>query len=115
MRRIPATLVVCLAAVLGANAQSARVSGQVLDSRQAAVKGSQVTLRNIETDGNFRTESTEDGAFLLPPVPPGRYEISASSEGFAPTRITDLVLELGQSKVLAIELKPASEIGRAHV
>lgn len=108
MRRILATLVVCLAAAIGANAQSARVSGQVLDSRHSAVKEAQVTLRNIDTDGQFRTASTEDGAFLLPPVPPGRYEISASLEGFAPTRITGLVLELGESKVIAIELKPAS-------
>jgi hypothetical protein len=108
MRRIFATLVVCLAAALAANAQSARVSGQVLDSRRAAVKGAQVTLRNIDTDGQFRTQSTEDGAFLLPPVPPGRYEIGASFTGFAPSRVTGLILELGESKVLTIELKPES-------
>ena len=29
-------------------------------------------------------------------------------EGFAPTRVTELILELGESKVIALELKPAS-------
>ncbi len=108
MRRIITTLVVCLGAAGYLEAQSARVSGQILDARQAPVKGSQITLRNIETEGQFRTASTDDGAFLLPPVPPGRYEIEASFTGFAPTRVTGLVLELGESKVLSIELKPAS-------
>jgi hypothetical protein len=108
MQRIFTTLVVCLAAALTANAQSARVSGQVIDSHGAAVRGSEVTLRNLDTDGQFRTASTEAGDFLLPLVPPGRYEISATAAGFAVTRITGIDLELSQSKVIAIELKPAS-------
>jgi hypothetical protein len=99
---------VCLAGALSVNAQSARVSGQVVDSSQASVKGSQVTLRNLETGGEFRTASTEEGTFLLPPVPPGRYEISASAMGFATTRITGITLELGESKVIPLELKPES-------
>ena len=88
MRRLFATVVVCLAVALQLSAQSARVSGQVVDSSQAAVQGSQVTLHNLETDGQFRTASTERREFLLPPVPPGRYEITASATGFATTRVT---------------------------
>jgi hypothetical protein len=89
-------------------AQSVRVSGQVLDSGHAAVKGAEVTLVNPQTDGKFRTLTSEEGRFLLPPVPPGDYEITVTSAGFATTRITALTLELGESKVLTIELKPAS-------
>jgi hypothetical protein len=106
MRRIFATLGVCLAAALAAHAQSARISGQVLDSRQATVKGAEVALRNIDTDERFRTQSAEDGDFLLPPVPPGHYEVTATFAGFATTRVTGLTLELNESKVLSIELKP---------
>jgi hypothetical protein len=108
MRRIVAVLAVCIAAPLMANAQSARVSGQVADSSHAPVKGSQVTLRNLDTGGQFRTASTEEGRFLLPPVPPGRYEISAFATGFASTLVTGLTLEVGESKVIELELKAAS-------
>jgi hypothetical protein len=108
MRKLFAIFVVCLVAALHLNAQSARVSGQVVDSSQSAVKGSEVTLRNVETGGQFRTASTERGEFLLPPVPPGRYEISASAPGFATTRVTSIALEVGESKVIGLELSPAS-------
>ena len=108
MRKLFAIVGVCLAAALQLSAQSARVTGQVVDSSQAAVHESQVTLRNLETDGQFRTTSTERGEFLLPPVPPGRYEISASAKGFATTRVTSMTLEVGESKVITLELKPES-------
>jgi hypothetical protein len=93
---------------LSVNAQSARVSGQVVDSSQAAVLGSEVTLNNLDTDGQFRTSSTVEGSFQLPPVPPGRYELSASADGFAVTRVTDLTLEVGESKVITLKLAPAA-------
>ena len=108
MQRLFVIFVIGLAVALCANAQSARVSGQVVDSSQAAVTGSEVTLRNVETDGHFRTVTNERGEFLLPPVPPGRYEISASAPGFATARVTEFALEVAESKVLGIELKPAS-------
>jgi hypothetical protein len=82
----------------------------VVDSSQAAVRDSQVTLRNSETGGEFRTVSTERGEFLLPPVPPGRYDLSASATGFAITRVTALTLEVGESKVITLELKPETVV-----
>ncbi len=108
MRRILATAVVCFAWVSNMNAQSARVSGQVTDSNKGVVKGAQIILRNPATEGQFRTASTENGDFLLPPVAPGVYEISASYTGFAVTRITGLTLEINESKVIQLQLQPAS-------
>ncbi len=49
------------------------------------------------------------GDFQLPPVPPGRYEITASMAGFATTKLTGLALELAESKV--IELVIAAGVG----
>jgi hypothetical protein len=108
MRRIFIVVLVCLAVALSVNAQSARVSGQVTDSAHGAIKACEVVVRNTETRGEFRTLSTDSGSFLLPPVPPGTYEITASSPGFAIQRITGLTLEVSESKVIAIELQPAS-------
>src|SRR5271157_1500818 len=108
MRRIFATVVVCLAAVISVNAQSARVSGQVVDSRQGLIQACEVTIRNTGTEARFRTVTTDSGSFLLPPVPPGTYEITASAAGFATERLTGLTLDLGESKVIELVLQPAS-------
>ena len=108
MRRIFATAVVCLSAALSVNAQSARVSGHVVDSRQGVIQGCEVTIRNTGAETRFRTVTTDSGSFLLPPVPPGTYEITASAPGFAAKRLTGLTLEVGESKVIAFELQPAS-------
>lgn len=89
-------------------AQNARVSGRIIDSQQALVKGSEVTLLNTGTGGEVHTVSNQDGNFLLPPVPPGNYEIKAVSNGFAPSRLTGIKLEVGESRVVTLELKPAS-------
>ena len=108
MSRILITVVVCLAGALSANAQSARVSGQVLDSRHGAIKGAEVTIRNAGTEAAFRTLTTDSGSFMLPPVPPGTYEVSAASPGFASERLTGLSLDVGESKVIELALEPAS-------
>jgi len=108
MRRILITAVVCLAAALSVNAQSARVSGHVADSRQGMIQGCEVAIRNTGTEARFRTLTTDSGSFLLPPVPPGTYEITASAPGFAIERLTGLTLDVGESKVIELVLQPAS-------
>ena len=108
MRRILITVVVCLAGALSANAQSARVSGQVVDSRHGAIKGAEVSIRNTGTEAAFRTLTTDSGSFMLPPVPPGTYEVSAAAAGFASERLTGLSLDVGESKVIELALEPAS-------
>jgi hypothetical protein len=89
MRSLIARVVVCLCGVGSLYAQSARVTGQVSDSRRGAVRGCEVVMRNTGTEGEFRTVTTDTGAFLLPPVPPGTYEVSASAAGFAVARLSN--------------------------
>jgi hypothetical protein len=86
-------------------AQNASVSGTVVDSVQASIKGSTVTLTNVNTEVKVATTTDGRGNFILPPVAPGNYEIEASAPGFAPTRVTGITLEVAESKVLPLELK----------
>ncbi|HVP46197.1 MAG TPA: carboxypeptidase regulatory-like domain-containing protein [Bryobacteraceae bacterium] len=108
MRLFIATAVVCLCAAGCLDAQSARVSGQVTDSQRGVVRGCEVVLRNAGTAVEYRTVTTDSGSFLLPPVPPGTYEVGASAVGFAAARLTGLTLDVGASKVLELMLQPAS-------
>ncbi len=88
-------------------AQNASISGTVLDPQQAVVRGAEVTLINVDTGVTVRTTSNDDGRFLVPPVPPGRYEVKVAAAGFGPHRLAGLVLEVNESKILSIDLKPS--------
>ena len=88
--------------------QTAAVSGRVVDSQSRAVPQAEVVMLNTATKREVRTSSNEEGYFLLPPVAPGPYEITASAKGLGMTRLEGITLEVGQSKVVTLELKPAS-------
>ena len=102
-------LTIGMAAILGLSAsclaQNASVSGQVLDAQRARVPSSTVTLTNSDTKVKVENKTDAGGSFILPPVDPGHYEIRAVAPGFAPTVLTGITLEVGQSKVINIMLK----------
>ena len=53
MRSLIATVAVCLCGVGSHSAQSARVTGQVSDSRRGGVRGCEVVMRNTGTEAEF--------------------------------------------------------------
>jgi hypothetical protein len=86
-------------------AQNASVSGQVVDPQHAVISDATVTLMNTETQVQARTKTNAKGNFTLPPVVPGHYEVKAAAQGFTSTILKGVTLELGESKVLTLELK----------
>ncbi len=86
-------------------AQNAHVSGEVVDQQNASIKGATVTLKRISTEVKEETTTGANGDFLLPPVVPGTYEIKAHAPGFQSTVVTGITLEVGESKVLTLQLK----------
>jgi Carboxypeptidase regulatory-like domain len=96
-------------------AQNANVSGQVTDAQQAVVARASVTLTRTSTQVSVHTVTSADGRFLLPPVIPGNYEVLVTANGFSPTRITGITLEIGESKVLNVELKVSGESSSVYV
>jgi len=58
------------------------LSGVVLDPSGAAVPGVKVTAVNLDTGAKSATTSAGDGAYTLPFLAPGRYELVASVQGF---------------------------------
>lgn len=92
MRRETVCRMVCLVAVwamVGATAgaqdggRTAAVAGQVVDESGAAVTRAEVTVRRLLTGVETRTSVTGAGAFRVPDLLPGDYEITVASEGFA--------------------------------
>lgn len=82
------------------SAQSASVSGQVLDASGAAISGAAIKLVRPSTQVTLTTFSDSRGNYLLPPVAPGHYQLSVTAANFATWTENDIVLEVGEDKVV---------------
>jgi hypothetical protein len=91
-----------------ANAQAGRASinGTVTDVTGAFVPGAQISLKNALT-GQITTATTSgEGAYSIPFVPLGDYEVAASHSGFSTERQTGVRLSADQIATVNFVLKP---------
>jgi hypothetical protein len=86
---------------------TASITGAVRDQTGAVIPGATITAKNTET-GLTRTVATgDDGAYLIPLLPPGTYDVSAESTSFAMQTIRRVTLTVGQTAGLDFSLLAA--------
>ncbi len=61
------------------------IEGTVTDPSGAVVPDAQVTLTNVDTGISKSVKSNGEGLFRFPSLPPGRYKVTATKQGFATT------------------------------
>ena len=93
-----------LPSALGQTA-TATLSGTVVDQNGALIAGANVTAVNIATTLQRQATTTDHGRFVIPLLPPGTYTVTAQHEGFAPVRVENVVLSVGDQKALQIQLQ----------
>jgi Carboxypeptidase regulatory-like domain/TonB dependent receptor-like, beta-barrel len=113
-RVFPATLgliVVLFAHPYGLGAQArltgADLDGTVTDESGAVLPGATITVTNLDTNLARTVVTGEDGRFIAPALPPGRYRITAELASFAVASREDVALQLGQSVAMEFILKLA--------
>ena len=111
MRRV---VLLCALAVLllpaGARGQQGitELRGRVIDQQSAVVPGAAVTVRNQDT-GMFReTLTNADGTYFVTGIVPGNYEITVALEGFKKYNRRDILLEIGKTATLNVQLELGS-------
>ncbi|MFB3855068.1 MAG: carboxypeptidase regulatory-like domain-containing protein [Vicinamibacterales bacterium] len=107
MRRFVLGVLFVALASGAANAQqgTSELRGRVLDQQGAVLPGVTVTIRNEDT-GMFReTISNADGSYFISAVTPGRYEITAGLEGFKKFVRPGVVLEVGKTQSVDVQLE----------
>jgi hypothetical protein len=94
-----------LALPLLAAAQTATLTGRILDPSGAVVPQARVAARNVETGVVSITETTLEGYYTVPALPPGRYELTVSKPGFVPVRQAGIELQVQQVARLDVTLQ----------
>lgn len=108
--RIFALLAALLLAVPAtAQEQTGTIEGIVKDSTGAVIPG--VTVEAKSPAGTRSTVTDGEGVYRFPALPPGRYEVVATLQGFRPATVSNLDLRLGQilKTDLALSLQGVTE------
>ncbi len=95
------------AAAVGLWAQSplGTITGTVVDGTGSRAPGVEVTATQVDTNLTFKAKSSEDGTYVVPNLPVGRYSLTAVSQGFKTFKRSDLVLEVSQRLRVDITLE----------
>jgi len=93
-----AVLGVFLVGTFGVMAQevSAGITGRVTDPSGASIVGASVVVKDLDRGVDFPTKSNEDGIYVFPRIPIGRYQLTVEAQGFKTYINPDIVLEVNQ-------------------
>ena len=81
------------------------IQGTVEDEQGATLPGASVEVRNVETNLTRTLTTDEGGRFVFLQLPPGRYTLTASKQGFATLKQEEFALTVGQAATLAPEIR----------
>ena len=102
-----------LAATFSLMAQSAQgvVTGTITDSSGASVPSAEVTLRNMGTQVQQKTNSDSHGDYRFPLVPAGTYTVIFKASGFTDREIKDIVVDVSTTVPVSavMSIKSASQ------
>ncbi len=98
---------VSLPVMVFGQAGSGQIQGDVLDPEGAAIPNVTLTIKHVETAAERSMKSDESGRFSAPFMPVGTYEIKAEAAGMAPLTRSGLILTVGQTLQVTLNLMPA--------
>ncbi len=81
----------------------------VLDPSDASIPNAEVKIAGANTGNLIRTLFTNrTGSAIAPLLPPGQYDIKVAASGFSSVDQKDVVLRVGETVVLRLQLQPGS-------
>jgi Carboxypeptidase regulatory-like domain/TonB-dependent Receptor Plug Domain len=95
--------------------QRASITGTVSDQSGRALPDARVTLLNVDQGLQREVTSNTEGAFAVPFLQPGRYVISGQKNGFAVAEIKDVILHVGDTRSVHLELLVGASPVRVEV
>ncbi|HEY5883496.1 MAG TPA: TonB-dependent receptor [Pyrinomonadaceae bacterium] len=96
--------------IVYAQSSSATLSGTVVDEKGDRIPNVELTLLNLSTALQRHAVTDDQGCYVVPLLPPGRYNLTAQHRGFTTVEIRNVVLNTNDQLSLRIKLK-IGEIG----
>jgi hypothetical protein len=112
-----AVIFLCLLFNVSLLAQTDRgaLTGTVIDTTGARVSEAEIKVTSLAT-GEYRTShSNKEGVFTISSLIPGNYKVSLTAAGFVSQQITDVSIEVGQTRTLSVEMNIASVATQVEV
>jgi hypothetical protein len=99
------SLVFAAAVVAQTQSTTGTIQGTVLDANGAALPGASVEIKHIETNFTRSLTSDEEGRFVALSLPPGRYTVTVTKQGFGTLVLEQADLTVGQALNLPLSMK----------
>src|SRR6266478_6727910 len=107
LRLILGSIFLVLAATF-ALAQTGSIQGTVTDSVGAVVQGAEITVKNLGSNAVRTATSSGTGAYSIPSLPPGNYDVTVKMASFKTFHVSDLPLTVAQVLPLNVQLDPGA-------
>jgi outer membrane receptor protein involved in Fe transport len=92
-------------ATLWGQSPQGTITGIIADAQGARVPGVEVVATQVATNLTYKGSSSEDGTYVIPALPVGRYTVTATAAGFKTFKREDIQLEVSQRLRLDITLE----------
>jgi hypothetical protein len=100
---------------LAAQTDTSSLEGRVTDPQGTAVPGARIQLTNLATGAIRKIESGASGSYLFTLLPPGRYDVEATSSDFRTFSDTGVPVSVASSARLDIRLEVGAVSERVEV
>src|ERR1700687_1730241 len=84
------------------------ILGTVKDPSGALITGAMITIRNVDTGDRRTVTSGTDGAYRVPQLPTGHYEVTAAQNGFRTETQQGITLNVSDNAVINFALAVGS-------
>lgn len=105
MRFLVASLVLASSLLAQSNASDAAMDGYIADASSARIAGATVTARNLGTNVELSTTTSNEGYYRFPLLKVGLYELRVTATGFSEFKQSGITLTVGKQARLDVTLK----------
>lgn len=96
-------------------ADTAMLSGLVSDATGAGIPNAEVVLQSTQESASRTTRTSSSGAYVIPAILPGSYELNIKASGFQEQTITGIGLLAGQGSTIDVRLKVVANVATVEV
>ena len=109
MFRLFAVLSLFTALAAAQSTGTATLVGAITDTSDAIIPGVKVAARNLGTQFVYESQTNSTGAYYIPNLPSGNYELTVESKGFKRYVQADLILRINEQPRVDVRL----EVGKS--